>query len=123
MKAKAHVQFNLVTEAESNKDCCSSSSSKSNTFGPATEQGRRQSNKRYRKGEVPSAFFAMVFTGNSEPLGLPGSWKRVGKKDLALVEEGQVRGHLNKLNIHYKKNVGVHEIHPLMLRELTNIIV
>lgn len=53
-KAKAHVPFNLVARVESNKDWLSSSNSKRNPFGPATEWGRKDGDKRYKKAEVLS---------------------------------------------------------------------
>lgn len=69
-KAKAHMQLNLVTEVESNKDCYSSSSNKRNTFGPTMERGRRDGDKEYKNDKVSSAIFVLVLTSNSEPLGL-----------------------------------------------------
>ena len=48
-------------------------------------------------------------------------WESLGKEDLLLVEEDQVREHFNRLDIH--KNIGPDGMHPQMLRVLVNVIV
>lgn len=49
-------------------------------------------------------------------------WESLGKEDLLLVEEDQVRGeHFNRLDIH--KNMAPDGMHPQMLRVLVNVIV
>ncbi|PKU48534.1 rna-directed dna polymerase from mobile element jockey-like [Limosa lapponica baueri] len=75
------------------------------------------------KAELLNAFFASVFTAQAtpqEPWTLEESEKVWTKEDLPLLEEGQVRKQLRRLDIH--KSMGPDGIHPRVLRELAEII-
>lgn len=76
------------------------------------------------KAEVLNAAFALVFTGQtgtelSQDLEMNG--KVWSKADVALVEEDQIREHLNKLDKH--KAMGPNEMYQQALRGLANAIV
>ncbi|PKU41434.1 adaptin ear-binding coat-associated protein 1 [Limosa lapponica baueri] len=75
------------------------------------------------KAEVLNAFFASVFTAQvtpQDPWTLEESEEVWTKEDLPLVEEGQVRDQLRRLDIH--KSMGPDGIHPRVLRKLAEVI-
>ncbi|KAK4816298.1 LOW QUALITY PROTEIN: hypothetical protein QYF61_014596 [Mycteria americana] len=85
MKAKAHLELNLVRNVKGNKK----------SFYSTLED--------IEKPEVLNAFFVSIFTGKTslqESQALETSGKVWSKEDLPWVEQDQIREHLNKLDIH-----------------------
>lgn len=69
-----------ITTLGNKKGCYRYISSKRNTFGPAAEWGRGDGDKGCKAAKVPSAFFALVFTGSTGPLGIPSPRDRQQRK-------------------------------------------
>jgi len=126
-KAEVHLELNLAKDVKDSKKgffkYISSKKKTRDNVGPLLNEAGALVTEDAEKAELLNAFFASVFSAKADPQesqALEVREEACRKDDLRLVEEDCVRDHLSNLDA--DKSMGLHGIHPRVLRELVDVI-